>query len=252
MEERREGVVGVDHRDAVVGQRLVDRALGLGDAPQAAHALHVRRRDVVHQRHLRRHDRSEVGDVARLARAHFVHGELRVLRRVEHGQRQADLVVAIARVAVGAAGSREHAGDQRLHRGLAIAAGERDHDRGASLLHASGDLAQRFLGVGAEHARQLGLHVAMQQQRGGAVGGGLRGEIVAVEVLAAQRHEQRARRQLAAVGGDGLDRGVGAQVPAFGPGGELRERDRPHARASSSSFATLKSSKGVRTPLISW
>ena len=77
LEPGREGVVGVDHRDAVVGQRLVDRALGLGDAEQAAHALHVRGRDVVDQRHLRRRDAGEVGDVARLAGAHLVDREVR-------------------------------------------------------------------------------------------------------------------------------------------------------------------------------
>ena len=38
----------------------------------------------------------QVGDVAGLAGAHFVDRELRVFRRIEHGQRQADLVVAIA------------------------------------------------------------------------------------------------------------------------------------------------------------
>ena len=56
-EVRRERVVGVDHRDAVGGQRVVDRALGVGDAEQAAHAFQVRRRDVVDQRDVGPRDR---------------------------------------------------------------------------------------------------------------------------------------------------------------------------------------------------
>ena len=49
-EIRRERIVGIDHRDAVGGQRVVDRALGVGDAEQAAHAFQVRGRDVVDER----------------------------------------------------------------------------------------------------------------------------------------------------------------------------------------------------------
>ena len=108
-EIRRERIVGVDHRDAVGRQRVVDRGLGIGDTEQAAHALQVRRRDVVDQRHVGAHDGGEVGDVAGLAGAHFVDGEGGVVGRVDHRQRQADLVVAVARVGVGVADAREDA-----------------------------------------------------------------------------------------------------------------------------------------------
>ena len=248
----REGVVGIDHRDAVVRQRLVDRTLGFGDAEQAAHAFDVRGRDVVHQRHLRRRDAGQVGDIARLAGAHLVDGELRVFRRVDHRQRQADLVVAVARVDVGAAGAREDPVGEHLHRGLAVAAGEgHDHCR-AILLHAGGELAERLLGVGAEDARQRGLDVAVQQQGRGAGRFGLRHQGVGVEMLAAQGDEQRAGRQRAGVGADRLDADVRAEVTALDPGGDLRQRDRPHAFDSSKERATARSSKANLRPATSW
>ena len=108
----RERVIDIDHRDAVVGQRLVDGALGFGDAQQDAHALDVRRRDIVHQGHLRRDDAGQIGDVAQLAGAHFIYGEFGVFRRVDDRQRQADFIIAVAGIDVGLAGAVENAVQQ--------------------------------------------------------------------------------------------------------------------------------------------
>ncbi len=255
QEPGREGVVGVHHRHAVVGQRLVDRALGLGDAQQAAHALHVRGHDVVHQGDVRRRDRGQVGDVARLARAHLVDGETCVFGRVQHRQRQADLVVAVARVGVGLAGARQDAEQQGFHRGLAVAAGQRHHHGRPALLHAGGEFAQRFFGVGAQHLRQRAVHFALHEQGHGAAFERLGGVVVAVVALAAQRDEEAAGHHAAAVDAHGRELDVGAEVAAFDPAGGLGKRDRPHrpaSRACSRPRATCRSSNGCFTPATSW
>ena len=135
-EIRGEGIVGVDGRNTVGGQRIVDRGFGIGDTQQTAHALDMCGRDVVDQRHIGTHDRGEIRDIARPARAHFVNRVQRIVRRIDHCQRQTDFVVAIARRAVGATGhalrcdrSFENREDQCLHAGLAVTAGHCQHFR---------------------------------------------------------------------------------------------------------------------------
>src|SRR3546814_7735267 len=65
----------------------------------------------------------------------------------------ADLVVAVARVAVRAAGALQDRQHQRLDAGLAVAAGDGDHPGGAGVLHRRGERGQRALGVGDQHLR---------------------------------------------------------------------------------------------------
>ena len=116
-------------------------------------------RDVVDHADVRPRDGGEVGDVARLAGAHLVDGELRVFGRVQHRQRQADLVVAVARRWRRCAPARSQDRQrQRLDAGLAVAAGDRDDLAGAALdtaaLHRGREVGQRALGVGDDHLRR--------------------------------------------------------------------------------------------------
>ena len=64
-------VVGVEHRDPVVGQRLDELALGCGDLLLGAELAEVRLADVEHQRDVGRRDRAELGDVPDAAGAHL-------------------------------------------------------------------------------------------------------------------------------------------------------------------------------------
>ncbi len=227
----------------------------LRDALDGAQQLEVLGADVRDDGDVGPGDRGQVGDVARLARAHLVDGETCVFGRVQHRQRQADLVVAVARVGVGLAGARQDAEQQGFHRGLAVAAGQRHHHGRPALLHAGGEFAQRFFGVGAQHLGQCAVDFALHEQGHGAAFERLGGVVVAVVALAAQRDEEAAGHHAAAVDAHGRELDVGAEVAAFDPAGGLGKRDRPHrpaSRACSRPRATCRSSNGCFTPATSW
>ncbi len=99
-EEAGKCLVRIDDRHAIDRQCLIQRALGLGHAFHAAHALKMRGRNGVDEADIGPCDGGEIGDVARLARAHFQHGILCVLRHRQQGERQAQLVVVVAGVDV--------------------------------------------------------------------------------------------------------------------------------------------------------
>ncbi len=254
-----EGIVGVDHRHSIGRQRAVDRALGLGHAQQAAQAFQVRGGDVVDQGHVRARDPGQVGDVARLAGAHFVDGELGLVRRLDHRQRQADLVVAIAGAGIGLAGALQDGAHQHLDAGLAVAAGDR-HDLAAAVaLQAGGKPGQGQLGVGHDHLRQLGLDRVLDQQRRRASLCGRGDKVVPIKALATQGHVQAAAAQRAGVVGHCVHRGVLAVQVAAGQVGDERERKPVHrrtcagsgARACRAMRACTVSSKACLTPPMS-
>ena len=68
--------------------------------------------------------RAQPGDVPRAAGAHLQHEEAGVLVGVEHGERQADVVVVRAGRADGRTGGGEHLAEEVLGRGLAGGAGD--------------------------------------------------------------------------------------------------------------------------------
>ena len=257
-EIRGEGVVGIDHRDAVDRQVVVHRRLGVGDGQQAPHALDVRGRHVVDHADVRPRDGGEVGDVARLAGAQLVDGELRVLGRFQHRQRHADLVVAVARRGVGAPGALQDRQGQRLDAGLAVAAGDRHDLAGASLdtaaLHCGREVGQRALGIGDDHLRHRCVDFTRHQRRRDTGLRRLGDVVVTVETLALQCDEQRgaALRQRAGIGGDGIDRPVLAMQAAGRHARNVGQAQRLHARPPRAARATCVSSKGCCTPSMSW
>ena len=253
-EIRRERIVGIDDRRAIGSQGIVDRGLGVGDAEQAAHPFQVGRRDVVDQRHVRPRDRGQVGDIAGLARTHLVHRESRVVRRVQHRQRQADLVVAVAGIGVGATCLVKDRQQQGLHAGLAIAAGDRQHPGRTFALHRGGEIAQRALGIGHHDLRDRSRDLARDECGDAAAAGCGRDMVVTVEILALQRDEQGLAplRQRAGIGGDGIDGAIRADHPATGHIRDPGEQPRLHARLRRSSRAVAVSSNGCLMPLISW
>ncbi len=197
--------------------------------------------DVVHQRHVRPDDAGEVGDVAGLAGAHLVDGEVTVVGRIDHRQRQADLVVAIAWIGVTAAGQRQDRLQQRLDPGLAVAAGHRQYLGGAVVLQAARDLGKRQQAIGHHQLRQVDLDRMLDHQRASAAHGRVVGELVAVEALAAQGHVQSARHQAAGVVAHAVhDHVVTAQLAA-GPVGEQGQGQPLHGRTCSAVTAATVS-----------
>ena len=225
----------------------------------------MRRCDVVHERDLRPHDAGQVGDVAGLARTHFIDRILRVFGRIEHGERQADLVVAVAGIRVCAAHSIgactfEDAEQQGLDAGLAVASGQRDHGCRTTLLRTCSDFTQRLFGIAAQQLRQVGIDRMADQQSARAARDRFVEVIVRIVVLAAQRHEQHAaavvRLEFAGVDGDRVDAQVGgiglAEQPRFAPARDVAECERPHGACSNARRACAMSSNGRCTPPASW
>ncbi|MNN20000.1 hypothetical protein D3C81_1332590 [compost metagenome] len=264
FEERCERIVGIDHRHAVFRQRRVDGAFGGGHAQQAAHALKVRSGDVVDQRIMRVRDVGQVRNVTELAGAHFVHGVVGIFRRVDHRQRQADFIVAVARRGVDLTafhlrGMLQDRQQQALDAGLAVAAGDGEHAGGAVVLHRRCNLCQRQFGIGDHDLRHVLRLQRVHQQGTGATGDGVGGKHVAVETLTAQRDIQTAGAERAGVIADGVDGHVFTVDLATGPMGDQRQRSALHertswptaARANSARDATSVSSKGCLIPAIS-
>ena len=211
----------------------------------------MRRRDEGDEADFWPRDGGEVGDVAGLARAHLEHRVFGVGRHRQQGQGQADLVVVVAGVDVGAAVARQDRRQQRLDRGLAVGAGNADHARVTAPAHGPRNLAQGLPGVGHHDLGQVERELALDQQCRGAVGAGIGGEIMAVVALAAQGHEQGCRHRLARIDRNGVDADVAPVQATAGPVGNVGEAAAQHGRASSAVRATARSSNGRRTPAVS-
>jgi hypothetical protein len=175
----------------------------------------------------------------------------------QHAERQADVVVEVARrrVHLRRAPVRARAGgDHFLDRGLAVGARHRDQRHAELATPVGGEPPERGRGVVDRHQRQPGRRGcggALDQRRHGAAARGLVQEMVAVEALAAQRDEQVAAARAAAVAAHGLERDVGAAQLAAG---RRRRFGKPHhgARSRSSRRASAASLNGRRRPPASW
>ena len=92
------GILGRQDGDAVFRQPLVNLGFGAGDVVHAIKpAADVRAHGVVYQRHIGRGDARERCQLARMIHAHFNHGVAMLFAQIEQRERQADVVVEIAR-----------------------------------------------------------------------------------------------------------------------------------------------------------
>ena len=179
-------------------------------------------------------DVGQVGDVARLAGTHLVDGIVGIFRCIDHRQRQADLVVAVARIGVDhlvrvLGHLLQDRQQQALHAGLAVAAGDREHLGATVTLHAGGDPGQCQFAVGHQHLRQFDRQQALDQQRTGTARLRVGREVMAVETLTAQRDVQATGAQVAGVIADRIDGHVVAVDLAAGPVCDQRKQGALHA-----------------------
>ena len=92
------GILGRQDGDAVFRQPLVNLGFGAGDVIHAVEAAaNVRAHGVVYQRNIGRSDTGERCQFARVVHAHFYHSVAMRLAQIEQRERQADVVVKIAR-----------------------------------------------------------------------------------------------------------------------------------------------------------
>ena len=201
----REGIVGVDHRDAVLAQALIDFALGPGDGLVRAQLPDVGGAGIVHQRHRGGREPREIGDLPEMIHAHLDHRVAVVAAQAQEHERNADVVVQVpgrGQHSVIAPCRPQAARHHLLHCGLAVAAGDRHQTDLEARAPAGGEPAEPDAGVVYDdqprvrlpHPFRLGHHRGDSPQLQGLVD-----ELVPVEPIALQRDEQVAVTDLTAV-----------------------------------------------------
>ena len=224
---------------------------------------------VVHHRDRGPGEPREVVDLPLVVHAHLDHGEVMALAQLEQRERHADVVVEIAlgredllaRAGVHRQDRRQHFLDGRL----AVAAREADDRQREGRAPAGGEAAECHAGVGDYDLAQRARRRARDQGCGRPKLHRTLDERMAIEALALQRHEEVARRDVAAVGGHARDLHVRAtHLARHEPGGLAQVHHRvgghgesgahacPAVHCESAAAATSRSLKGWRTPAISW
>ena len=122
-----QGVVPVEHRQALRLQIFKDLALGLQDTLPAAQVLDVGVADVGDDGDVRPHHLAQIADLSEVVHACFDHGRLVLRRKAQQRQRRADIVIEILRGLQDAVLRLQHGGDHLFGGGLAHAAGDLDH-----------------------------------------------------------------------------------------------------------------------------
>ncbi len=146
-----------------------------------------------------------------MVHAQLNHGNFMVAAQTQHGQRHADVIVEVAlrrQEGLRLEGAQD-GGDHLRHRGLAIAAGHRDHGELELRTPVGGQRGQRQFGVrhhqaGQARGAQALIGIALADRRDSTLGLGLGQKIIGIKTLTPQRHKQVA----------GFDRaGVGVHAP---------------------------------------
>ncbi len=248
-------VVGIRHRHSAVAQRVEQLALRLCDSAQRADALEVHGTDVGDHRHVGVRPLREPGDLAQMVHPALDGRVAVLLAEAQESERDADLVVQVSIGLERRACRREHLGDQLLGAGLPRGPGDADHlEVRQPVPPSGGQRAQRAPRVGSGQDRdvlRLGADLLQRVRRNQDPRGTplhrLGDKVAPVELLAAERHEQRLGNGLARVGEHAFERPARrGDLRARCPGCLLqREPGATHRAISSSArFASARSSKG--------
>jgi hypothetical protein len=170
-----------------------------------------------------------------------------VARGIEAQQAQGNtqFVVVVARCRPHLAPRPEHGGDHLLHRGLAIAAGQRHDGATEGAAPVDGQCDQCGAGIGHDQLRQCDSRIeAGHDGAGGAALERLREEGVAVHLATGTGHEQRASLQPPRIDADAGECAVRAVQAAAEPLRRCAETTPDHAAAPSQSCTTARSEKG--------
>ena len=250
--QRREAIIGVEHEGPVGTETVDDLGLGPRNALEAAETLQMCPAGVVQHRHVGLHQAGQVVDLACVTGAHLDHGEALVAQAAQ-GQGDADIVVQVAARRQHRPAAHQDRRDHLLERGLAVAAGNRDHPRSTAQTPLPSQVSQSTQRVVDLDRGQPGGGRARDQGSGGAAF--LRDVqiVVAVKVGAAQRHEQLVALQGAGVSTHTVESAVVAAQLAVDHLRQLGQVQHAHADPSRSAIRTWSISlNGRRLPAISW
>ena len=193
-------VVGVQHGEALGGQRRDELGLRGGDRRARPELADVGGADVEHDADPWGRHPGEVGDVADAAGPHLDHEEAGVGGDPADRQRHADLGVVRPDRGHRGPGGGQHGAEEVLGARLARRAGDADHGQARHAPHdLAGQRGEGLLGVGDHDARHA-LDRARDQGRDSTPLDGAGHEVVPVGVLATAGDEQPARAGLARVG----------------------------------------------------
>ena len=230
-----QGVVPVEHRQALRLQIFKDLALGLQDTLPAAQVLDVGVADVGDDGDVRPHHLPQVADLPEVVHAGLDHRRLVLRPQAQQGQRGADIVVEVLRRLQHPELRPQHGGDHVLCGGLAHAAGDLDKGDGEPVPVGGRQGPQGQAGVRHPDVELAGpqrlRHPGAQAPGGTGVQRGV-DEVVAVESLPHPGQKQAARSDLPAVGahrGDGGRLLPGIQPGAVHGGYDLRDGHWLHA-----------------------
>ena len=149
-------VFGGQQGNAVFRQPLIDFGFGTGNVRHAVEtAADVRAHSVVHQRGIGRGNAGQRRQLAEMVHAHFNHGVTVVSAQIQQGERQADVVVEIARRRqhrVRAEFGTQHRRQHFLHSRFAAGTGNPEHKRVHGLAPRRCHLLQGVQRVGHEKA----------------------------------------------------------------------------------------------------
>ena len=139
------GVVGVQHGDALDGERLHEFALAEGDGLHTAELAGVRLSDGRDDADRRPSSPAEGGDVPDTAGTHFEHDRSTVVGSAEQGQGHPDLVVERAKVGVRGPVTTKNGREKIFRRRLADRSGDPD----------DGSVHETIAGGGAERSESI-------------------------------------------------------------------------------------------------
>ena len=200
----------------------VDFAFGSDDAFERAETGKVRRGDVGNQRHVRAGKRCQHRDFAGMVRAHFDYRIAVFVTQAQQGERHADVVVQVADGGQRLPACLQQALQDFFGAGFAVAAGDGEKLRLATLATVACQRLQGGEGVGDDDLRQVRVWLVFGDDGGdGALPFGRGEEVFAAKIRPAQGDEQFARLQAAAVGADVERLKVGAMMDAIAEGGDF-------------------------------
>ena len=202
-------VFGGQQGNAIFRQPLINFGFGAGNVRHAVEpAADVRAHGVVHQRGIGRGNAGQRRQLAEMVHAHFNHGITVVFAQIQQSERQADVVVEIARRGqhrIRAEFGTQHLRQHFLHGRFAAGTGDPEHERVYGLAPRCRQLLQGVQRVGHEKAACNASQITARHNSPRAFGQHVRHKIVRVMILARQCDKQIAFLRLAAVGDDAAD-----------------------------------------------
>ena len=210
--------VEVDHQRAVAC--CVNFAFCGDDAFQRAKSGEVRRRGVGDDGDVGADEGGERGDFARVVRADFDDGVAVFVGKAQQGERHADVVVEVALGGQGLSLLLQETLQDFFAGGFAVGAGDGNEGGTAAFAAVTSQGGERREAVFDDDLRQVDVTSRFDDSGNGTARFCGFQIVRAVEVFAFEGDEERARRQLAAVGADVEGAEVGAVVFAVAEGGD--------------------------------